>query len=107
MAIKCFVYGIVPMGINSTNTKYTIMPANNVAHVYDSSTGEAPWSPSQSGAIAFSVRPDQVEVSYGDTLSSMRNKLIQAMLLNAAEDFPGEINLSNVNFVWLDDRGLL
>lgn len=94
MALKCFVAGLINTGGPSITTNPVI--------VLDSTTGSFVTLPS-GDILTMSGFSDLV---YSDTLSSVKAKLISS--------FVSSFNLqmsrtdgNTIQFVWLDDKGLL
>lgn len=101
MALKCFLFGIYPTNI-VTDGKTVATTAG--AFVYESSTGEIVFSNANDTYVFLSG--EGVVLNYGDTLYSLRSRLVEQLRDYGEVNFP-DVNLSGLSFVWLDDRGIL
>lgn len=99
MALKVFVY---PGGGSNDEFGEPIYAVGECP-VMDSTTGFVYWQDVPENPVYLSA---QVSVRYVDTVSSIKLK-IQKALRDYFEEFTGRTDGEVLNFVWMDDKGLL
>lgn len=104
MAYKCFITG---MSHNGAVVDGKTGISGSGGFVYNSATGEILFSDSAEAHVFLTgTGTGYIPLEYSDNLASIRSKLAQSMKEYGEDQYP-EYDLSNVQFVWLDDRGLL